>query len=526
MVPFLIWTPDGTIPLYSNLLYNSTTLDETYFKSDFIYGPQTWKPFYIANYPLFEKQDMMNTTNTFNIMLIDLYAGMLKSTNYPGITLNNNGAIKIDYSFQNLPAGSLATFNMFGFAVASGNESTGVGWTNAVNVNNLSSTSTSGYYINEYTKIPTKIIVNTTAGYKGKIVNLIATLKDHANTPISSENVKFSVNGIFVGNTITDASGIATLPYTITQSCGIYTILAQFLENTIYTTSDNTNYLNIDPTPTNIIINPTIGFKGKIINLIAKLTDNNNQPLNGKIINFSIDETNIGNTVTNTLGIATLSYTITQNSGIYTILAQFLENTIYATSSSSNNLTIDNTVPSASVTQKGGYYNTTTIVILKMSEIGTIYYTLNGTNPTINSSKYITKLLITSNKTLKYFALDLAGNKSHIYSQIYIIDKIGPKVSLTSPINKAIRVSLTSPITINFSENIATGINYSKIYVKNLNTGKIVSMTKNLSLNTLIIKMSSRSHNTSYVVCLPSSSIKDKAGNNLNTTFNFKFRTL
>ncbi len=94
------WTPDGTIPLYSNLLYNSTTIDETYFKSDFIYGPQTWKPFYIANYPLFEKQDMKNTTNTFNIMLIDLYAGMLKSTNYPGITLNNNGAIKIDYSSE------------------------------------------------------------------------------------------------------------------------------------------------------------------------------------------------------------------------------------------------------------------------------------------------------------------------------------------------------------------------------------------------------------------------------------------
>ncbi|WP_048189710.1 Ig-like domain-containing protein [Methanobacterium sp. SMA-27] len=415
---------------------------------------------------------------------------------------------------------------MFGFAVASGNESIGVGWTNAVNINNLSSTSASGYYINEYAKIPTKIVVNTTMGYKGKIVNLIAKLKDNENTPISSETVKFSVNGIFVGNTITDASGIATLPYTITQNSGIYTILTQFLENTIYTTSNNTNNLNIDPTPTNIIMNPIIGFKGKIVNLIAKLKDNNNQPLSNKTIKFSIYGTNIGNGVTNTLGIAKLPYTILQNKGTYTILAEFLQNNTYATSKNTTKLTVDNTAPSASATQKGGYYNTTTIVILKMSEIGTIYYTLNSTNPNINSSKYITKLLITSNKTLKYLAIDLAGNKSPIYSQIYFIDKIAPKVSLTSPTNNAVRVSLTSPITIKFSENIAAGINYSKIYVKNLNTGKIISTTKILSFNTLIIKMSSRSHNTTYVVYLPSNSIKDKSGNNLNISFNFKFKTL
>ena len=134
---------------------------------------------------------------------------------------------------------------------------------------------------------------------------------------------------------------------------------------------------------------------------------------------------------------------------------------------------------------------------------------------------------MSSTTTLKFLAVDKAGNKSPIYTQIYTIDKVAPKVSSTSPTNNAIGVSLTSSITIKFSENIVAGANYSKIYVKNITTGKIVSITRTISGNTLTIKMtSSRIHKNTYQIYIPSGAIKDKAGNNLTTTYTFKFTTI
>ena len=101
-----------------------------------------------------------------------------------------------------------------------------------------------------------------------------------------------------------------------------------------------------------------------------------------------------------------------------------------------------------------------------------------------------------------------------------------PLVSSTSPANNAAGISLTSPITIKFSENIIAGVNYSKIYVKNLNTNNIVPITKTISLNTLTIKQSlNRLINDNYQVYIPSGSLKDGYGNNLATAYTFKFST-
>ena len=107
-------------------------------------------------------------------------------------------------------------------------------------------------------------------------------------------------------------------------------------------------------------------------------------------------------------------------------------------------------------TPKGGYYNTTKTITLKTNIPATIYYTLNGTTPTTNSSKYTTPITITTTTILKYFAV-YGINKSQVYSQTYIIDKIPPKVNSTSPTANATGVSLTAPIIIKFTENITAG---------------------------------------------------------------------
>ena len=106
------------------------------------------------------------------------------------------------------------------------------------------------------------------------------------------------------------------------------------------------------------------------------------------------------------------------------------------------------------------------------------------------------------------------------------IDKVAPKVSSTSPLNNSFGVSLTSPITIKFTETITSGINYNNIYVKNLNTTNIVPITKTISGNILTIKQTNnRLLNNIYQVYIPSGSIKDKSGNNLAATYKFKFNT-
>lgn len=110
-------------------------------------------------------------------------------------------------------------------------------------------------------------------------------------------------------------------------------------------------------------------------------------------------------------------------------------------------------------------------------------------------------------------------------TSVKIIDTIPPKVISRYPKNTT-EFSKAGTISIKFSEVIKTGINYSKIYIKNLKTGKIVSINKRVNGNTLSIKTTSkRLAYTWYQVILPIGAVKDYAGNNLLNIYQFKFKT-
>ncbi len=100
-----------------------------------------------------------------------------------------------------------------------------------------------------------------------------------------------------------------------------------------------------------------------------------------------------------------------------------------------------------------------------------------------------------------------------------------PKVSSTTPTNLKTGVSRTSTISIRFSENIKSSTYFNKITIKNLTTGKIVTLTKAISKNLLNIKTTKRTANTWYLVIIPKAAIKDYAGNNLQANYTFKFKT-
>ena len=113
--------------------------------------------------------------------------------------------------------------------------------------------------------------------------------------PVSGKTIQFSVGGTPVGQAITNASGIASFLYTITQNSDTYTILAEFLQDTTYAATSNTNNLAVGHTPTALVVKSVTGYKGDKVNLIATLTDtHSNMPVSGKTIQFSVDGTPVG----------------------------------------------------------------------------------------------------------------------------------------------------------------------------------------------------------------------------------------
>ena len=194
-------------------------------------------------------------------------------------------------------------------------------------------------------KISTAITVTPVNGLNGKTVNLTATLTDSDGNPVSGASVQFSVNGTIIGSVNTDTNGIATVPYTITQTSETYTIQANYLGNNTYAASNNTNNLTVNKTPTTITVDPIHNYPSQSVNLTAHVNDYYNNPVNGGQVNYTVNNIDAG-TATVINGIATLSWTIPNNwnVGNYTITATYDgTGTNYVNSTNSSTLTIDQT---------------------------------------------------------------------------------------------------------------------------------------------------------------------------------------
>ena len=80
--------------------------------------------------------------------------------------------------------------------------------------------------------------------------------------------------------------------------------------------------------------------------------------------------------------------------------------------------------------------------------------------------------------------------------------------------------SKTSPIIFKFNENIKASLNWAKIAVKNLNTGKKVVITsKWIKNNSVYILTGPRSSSTWYQIYLPTAAVKDNAGNKVKVAY-------
>lgn len=206
-------------------------------------------------------------------------------------------------------------------------------------------------------------------------VNLSVVLKDQFGNLLSDKIIHFYVNGQYIGNATTGSEGIAKLQYTpnqlgfalweakfdesigYTSSNAIFNMIINNIEdntnnssnpnenNTNNTTNNtnSTNTTNNNPIPkqnTSIIMNDFKGTYNKIITLSPTLKSGT-KAINGKTLNFYVNNKLVGQAKTNSQGIATFTYKVT-STGILTLKTTFNEDSSYISSSKTSNLIVPN----------------------------------------------------------------------------------------------------------------------------------------------------------------------------------------
>ena len=319
------------------------------------------------------------------------------------------------------------------------------------------------------------------------------------NVPVT-KNLNGNILTLTLGSSCTDGTYTVNIPVNSVKDLVSNSLEIAFISS-----------FTVDTVPPTVTASPTTGLSNNAVKVV--LSSESNATIYYRINNGS------WNTLT---GSGTVS--------IVNVGTNSLE--FYAVDAAGNpsahktySYIIDKTAPTARANYITGLYNVTKSLTLNMSESGTIYYTKNGTTPTTASIKYTGPISIVSTTTLKFIAIDKAGNKSPVYTNIYTIDKTAPKVTSTYPKNGATGISRTATLSIKFSEKIKASTYWSKIVVKN-KYGKAVSISKSISGNIFYIKTNSKRASYSYyTVYIPRAAVKDYAGNNLATGYTFKFKT-
>ncbi|MDD3621252.1 MAG: PGF-pre-PGF domain-containing protein [Methanofollis sp.] len=178
------WTPSDNP---SNYTYVTDVVDEVFTKEDFVYGPQVQRPCPPRKglQPFVYGQNLSDTTNTFQFMFVDLHAGPLLNT-FPGINDEGKGAVKVEYSFENLE--TAAAFNVYGWCLYAP-QGQGISWTN--DLIDQARGGSNGYSVVGIPPVLTSISISpgTAEVEVGEALQFAATALDQKDRPM--DNVTF-----------------------------------------------------------------------------------------------------------------------------------------------------------------------------------------------------------------------------------------------------------------------------------------------------------------------------------------------
>lgn len=165
------------------------------------------------------------------------------------------------------------------------------------------------------------------------------------------------------------------------------------------------------------------------------------------------------------------SWAISSGDGSKTVYVIFRDNTGNDSIVYSASIVLDATAPSTFASPAGGSYSTVQTVTLACND-GTgsgcfrIYYTTSGATPTTASPVYSSPLTIASSMTLKFLAVDMAGNAEAVKSETYTFVSPTSKLTITKAGTGTGSVSAT-PV------GISCGTDCTESYM----TGTVVTLT-------------------------------------------------
>lgn len=124
------WTPADNA-LGADIHYVDGAVQETFGKSDFLYGPQTAKPGPGNGWilPFYSGQDINDPSTASYLMFIDLYVGNLSDR-----SLIDSGNAKVEFSLSGL-YDNVVAFNAYAYAQTANIADGSINWTNRVSTN-------------------------------------------------------------------------------------------------------------------------------------------------------------------------------------------------------------------------------------------------------------------------------------------------------------------------------------------------------------------------------------------------------
>ena len=113
-------------------------------------------------------------------------------------------------------------------------------------------------------------------------------------------------------------------------------------------------------------------------------------------------------------------------------------------------ITIDTSAPTAIATPGSQSFSSPFSVSLTPSETSTLYYTTNGSTPTTASTQYVASITISATTTLKFIAVDAAGNQSAVFTASYTFV---PPTPPAAPSGLTANATVRGQISLNWVDN-------------------------------------------------------------------------
>jgi hypothetical protein len=125
-------------------------------------------------------------------------------------------------------------------------------------------------------------------------------------------------------------------------------------------------------------------------------------------------------------------WSLAPGDGLKQVFVKYSDNAGNWSSAIASAIILDTTPPTVAASPAGGTFAVPQNVRLTANEPAAIYYTTDGTVPTVASTAYSSPLSLAATTTLRYLAIDSAGNRSDVRGDTYIIDATPPLLHVST----------------------------------------------------------------------------------------------